>query len=824
MLIIDPIIIGYSTFLGGVANDGSNGIAVENGSIYISGHTKSSNFPLANAIDTTFNGTQDCFVAKFSADRQSLVYSTFLGGTNTDTSQSIAVENGFAYITGNTYSDDFPVANAYNSTYGGAGGDAFVTKLSADGQSLVFSTYLGGISTDNGNDIAVENGYTYVTGYTQSINFPVASAYDPTLNGYLDCFLTKFNTDGQTLVYSTHLGGSEYDYAYGIDVEDGYVYLTGKTDSANFPTIDAYDSTHNGNDDGFITKFATDGASLVYSTFFGGSSYEYSWSIAVENGYAFATGQTKSTNFPVENAYDSTHNGNEDCFVIKLSKLGDSLGYSTYLGGANNDFGFDIEVVNGYAYVTGYTYSTEFPIANAFNVTHEGASDCFVTKFDEDGLALVYSTFLGGAGYDAGNDIDVENNTAYVAGTTQSTNFPIEDAFDSTFNGGYDCFIAHLLEDLDYDGLPDLYEVLIGTNPYMIDTDNDNFLDGYEVAYGSDPLNPMSYPAMPQAWYDSIYDNLEGNATLIQNLITWSDGNASLLQTVMQQLDANATLLSQVIAWLDDNHTEIETMFTHLAGNATLLIKTINALNGNVTLIQNLLSWSGGNSTLLQITIQQLDANATLLTQVITWLDGNHTTIETLYTFVEGNATVLMEVVNALDGNSTQLELVTAIATQNAEWLSQFNTTMIDNITLIREVLDQLGVTVGDTDYDGLDDLDEISIGTDIQRIDTDNDNLIDAFELKIGTDPLDDDTDGDTYFDGFEVLSGTDPLNSADYPGVTTTEPTTTSSTTTAATSPTTTTTTPPDMTILYITLGAGTTVIIILVVILFMKKRVRT
>jgi len=823
-LIIDPILLVYSSFLGGSYSNFGRGIAVENGFIYITGMTQSSDFPTVNANASTYNGgIYDCFVTKLATDGQSLIFSTYLGGSSYEEGFSIAVENGFAFVTGYTYSTDFPTTeNAFDSTING-NWDCFVTKFAANGMSLVYSTFLGGALDDRGHDIVVENGFAYITGYTRSSDFPTENAFDSSHNGGPhDCFVTKFEVDGQSLVYSTYIGGVDHDYGYGIAVENGFAYVIGHTDSSGFPTINAYNSTYSGNQDCFVTKLNTTGNELIYSTFLGGINSEEGYGIDVEGGYAYVTGLTYSPDFPTENAYDSTQRGNQDCFVSKLNTTGKELIFSTYLGGSNNDLSCSIAVEGGYAYITGNTNSAEFPSTNAFDSTQNGGVDCFVTMISTDGHSFVYSTFIGGTAYDYGNGIAVESGYAYITGYTYSTDFPTVHAYDSTFDVvSYDCFVSKLsTADSDMDGLSDWAESIYGTNPYCIDTDTDNFLDGYEIAYGSSATDPFDYPAIPQAWYDEIYEDLDGNATLIQNLITWSDGNANLLEKVMQQLDDNSTLLTQVISWLHGNHSAIETLFTQLDGNATLLLQTVNSMNGNSSLIQNLITWSNGNSTLLESVIQQMESNATLLQQVIGWLDGNHSAIETLFTYVEGNATLLLETINACDSNTAQLLVVAALATSNYEWLQDLNSTAIGNITEIRVVLAQLGVTVGDLDYDGLDDLEELFYGTDLDCIDTDIDNLTDAFEIKLGTDPLNDDSDDDTYLDGFEILSGTDPLDPNDYPGSET--PTTTTGTTTTGT-PSSTTTPPPETSplvmILVLSSGAGGAIIVVILV--MMRKR---
>ena len=890
-LVIDPVILAYSTYLGGDSNDYGQDIAVEDEYVYVTGWTVSDNFPTINPKDP-FRDATDCFVSKYTVDGQSLVYSTFLGGTSDDYAKGIAVEFGCVYIIGETFSSDFPLENANDSTI--ADQECFVTKFAADGQSLIYSTYLGGDLIDTGEDIAVENRLAVVTGYTMSSNFPIANANDSLLDGSSDCFVTLFSADGQTLIYSTFLGNSSHEVGYGIAMENGYAYVAGLTLSPDFPTVNAYDSSYNGDYDCFVTKMSSDGKSLVYSTYLGDENHDECQGIAVEDAYAYVTGFTTSSNFPTYNAYNSTHGGLEEGFVTKLDTDGSSLIYSTFLGGADRDHGYAIAVENGSAYITGRTVSVDFPNEKAYDITHNGNIDCFITMLEADGQSLGYSTFLGGSVVDVSYGIAVENGYAHITGQTNSVDFPIILANDCTPNGLVDCFVAMFCLDSDSDGLSDFHEKSIGTHPDFIDTDNDNFLDGYEVEYGSNPLDPMSYPAIPQAWYDAIYEDLDGNSTLIQNLISWVDGNSSLLLDVMQQLEDNATLLTHVISWLDGNHSAIETLFTQLEGNATLLEKTVNALNGNSSLIENLVSWCNGNSSILLDMIQQLEANATLLQQVISWLDGNHTAIETLFshlngnatlllatvnslngnatyiqnlltwsagnetlllnlidqvnsldptnitqvvewlngnhtqierllTYVEGNATLLLQTVNALNGNATRLDLIAALATANIEWLQELNSTVIGNLTEIREVLDQLGVTVGDSDYDGLDDLDEIAEGTDILCIDTDCDNLNDAFEIKIGTDPLDEDSDGDTYLDGAEVLAGTDPLDINDYPGAITTTPSTTTTTTTTTTTSVTDVPSPLMIVILVAGIGGGIAVIIVIIFII-KKKRARS
>ncbi|MBD3408430.1 MAG: hypothetical protein GF411_20065 [Candidatus Lokiarchaeota archaeon] len=184
----------------------------------------------------------------------------------------------------------------------------------------------------------------------------------------------------------------------------------------------------------------------------------------------------------------------------------------------------------------------------------------------------------------------------YFAGYSEVDNFETLIPYSTTFAGGsQDAFLSILDFDADCDGLADLTEDIIGTSSDLVDTDGDNFLDSYELIYGSDPLDDTSYPSMPQDWYDAIYEDLDGNTTLIQNLITWVDGNSTLLENVIQQLNENSTLLTQVISWLDGNHTTIETLFTYVEANATLLLSSIEDVNGNTAELDVLATLISGN-------------------------------------------------------------------------------------------------------------------------------------------------------------------------------------------------------------------------------------
>ncbi len=447
----------YSTFLGGSGWDTNLAIAVDvSGSAYVTGWTESSDFPTTpGAFDTSHNSHADAFVAKLNADGSELVYSTFLSGASGDYGEAIAVDGvGSAYVTGWTGSSDFPTtAGAFDTTPNG-NSDTFVVKFNADGSGLAYSTFLGGYAVGPGYGIAVDaSGAAYVTGMSHhDSGFPTTpGAFDTTHNGSIDAFVAKLNADGSGLAYSTFLGGVSADRSNSIAVDtSGAAYVTGRSHSSDFPTTPgAFDTTLNGNSDTFVAKLNADGSRLAYSTFLGGAHYDGGGGIAVDGaGSAYVTGYTYSSDFPTTpGAFDTTHNGNYDTFVVKFNADGSGLAYSTFLGGAHNDGGGGIAVdASGVAYVTGWTDSSNFPATpGATDTTYNGPHDAFVAKLNGAGTELAYGTFLGGGSNDQGYAIAVdEAGSAYVTGYTYSSDFPTTaGAFDTSSDGG-DAFVSKL--------------------------------------------------------------------------------------------------------------------------------------------------------------------------------------------------------------------------------------------------------------------------------------------------------------------------------------------------------------------------------------------
>jgi Beta-propeller repeat len=393
-LVIDPV-LSFSSYLGGQGGDRGYGIALDPaGNVYITGETRSANFPIMNALQSSYGGDRnDAFVTKLNPSGTAILYSTYLGGSGGETGYDIAVDStGNAYVTGTTYSTNFPTTPGALQRTIASGDEGFVSKLNAEGNALVYSTFLGGSGGDDASGIALDSsGNAYVTGGTDSANFPTAGAFQRTKGAGQseDVFVTKINSQGSALVFSTYLGSSEPEGGFGIAIDsNGSAYVTGITISPGFPTTPgAFQASYAGEGDAFVTKLNPQGSALAYSTFLGGRSVDHGFRIAVDSsGNAFLTGVTVSTNFPTANPLQPTSAGRDDAFVTKLNSSGTALRYSTYFGGADEDAGFDIAIdVLGNAYVTGTTTSMNFPLSAPLQATRQGNRDAFFTKLSPSG-------------------------------------------------------------------------------------------------------------------------------------------------------------------------------------------------------------------------------------------------------------------------------------------------------------------------------------------------------------------------------------------------------------------------------------------------------
>ncbi len=474
-LIIDPV-LDFSTLFGGAGSDYARDLAEDAaGNLYITGYTTSNDFPVESAFDGTYNGGglagYDIFVSRISESGQIVDYSTYVGGaTDIEQAYSIAVDDsGSAYVTGSSQSTDFPTANPYQTNLEGIR-DAVVFKLCPTGDTLRFSTYFGGTGIEYGASIDIDNDHrVFITGNTSSNDLGfTGAAFDNTLDGDLDGYLAVLGSDGNALEAGTYLGGTDIENALAVAVTaGGDAVVTGYTLSGDFPTESAYDATFAGGDefgDAFVTGISADASSLVFSTYLGGGGNDAGLDLALNaSGDAIVSGFTRSADFPTQQAWDPTFNVGNDAFVSSLSPSGGSLNFSTFIGGGLDDFGAAVAVnSSGHIFVIGNTISPDLPTENAYDPLFNGNNDVFVACLFTPGDSMVYSTYLGGTGFDYGYGITCnDEGDACVTGYTDSPNFPVRDAMYDTTIGGIDIFLTRL------DLVPQV----------CVDSDNDGYGD-----------------------------------------------------------------------------------------------------------------------------------------------------------------------------------------------------------------------------------------------------------------------------------------------------------------------------------------------------------
>ena len=451
-LIIDPVLT-YSTLLGGSGQDTATAVAVDaTGAAYIAGFTESRDLPVASPMQSLSGGSNDAFVVKLNASGTAIVYCTYLGGSGDDRANGIAVDAaGAAYVVGSTRSANFPVRNAWQPRMNGAG-NAFLAKLSPTGNTLIYGTFLGGNGSDVANGVAVDStGNAYVAGDAASVNFPILGFHQG-YAGVTHAFAAKFSADGSRLVYSAMLGGSNTDRGLAIAVNGaGEAHVTGSTYSTDFPVMNAFQAYNGGGQDAFVTKLRADGSSLVFSTYLGGSSGgagygEAGQGIALDaQGGVYVAGVASSANFPVLHAAQTALYGWSDAFAAKFTAAG-ALVYSTFVGGSGPDVANAVAVDSiGKAYVTGYTYSDDFPIVAALQTANAGNSDAFLAVLGAAGDTISFATYLGGGNADAGTAVALDGfGNLFVAGLTQSMNFPLKGAVQTINAGNFGAFVMKM--------------------------------------------------------------------------------------------------------------------------------------------------------------------------------------------------------------------------------------------------------------------------------------------------------------------------------------------------------------------------------------------
>jgi len=477
-LVIDPVLL-YSTYLGGSGDDEVTGIAVDStGSVYVAGYTDSTNFPLATQGSLPA-GSDHVFVSKLDPTGSTLVYTDYIGGNAQDYGFALAVSSSNeVYVTGSTASSNFPVVNAYQASYPGSF-NGFLTRISADGSSLVYSTYFGGNGSDMPASLALDSAANIlIAGNTSSTNFPVINAYQPTpspnqggLYGNYG-FLSKFTADGSSLVYSTYFGGSSnvpyncggtpcwpqpFSAITGISLDStDNAYVAGNTNTYDFPTTaGAYlttNSTQLNSSVGFASKFSSVG-SLQYSTYFyDPSGFTNINAIAVDgtgSAYVSGTGLSDGT-FPVtvtgicDPAVYST--ACSYAFVSKFDPTGSTLLYSTFLG--PNNYATPASLIvdqNNNAYVLATTASNSFSLVNGIE-TYTGGNDLLLAEIDAAAGSELNATYIGGTTDERAIAMALDpSGNLYVTGTTNSTDFPVtEAAFQQQLGGNTDAFILKL--------------------------------------------------------------------------------------------------------------------------------------------------------------------------------------------------------------------------------------------------------------------------------------------------------------------------------------------------------------------------------------------
>jgi hypothetical protein len=480
-LVIDPT-LNYSTYLGGYDGDEKGYAITLDGSsnAYLTGEVASTGAPYAfpdGNITGESSGGKDIFVAKLNSSGTGVSFYTFVGSTGDEWGTGIALDSsGNVFAAGILGTNSFaPGVSGYvTSDPSTTTEDAFVLKLNSSGALQKF-TYLGGDGADKANGIAVDGDNVFVVGQTFSSNFPTASPYDSSSNGQADVFVAKLSNDLTTLSYSTYLGGTNNDYGLAIAVKSGLAYVTGYTQSSNFPTNSAFDNTITGSApiDAFVAKIdpAGGGSGLSYSTFLGGNGREEGNGIAVNSsGEAFVTGRTHSagasvsgytstsTGFPYTSGVAQTSQaGYGDAFVTRFNSSGNGLVYSTLLGGAEQDIGYSIALdSNGKILITGETDSTDFPTKPGYFQLDQTGTDAFVSRIDPAGTGsndLDFSTYFGGGSTDSGRGIAASGSVAYLVGFTNSASdqyggafkvAPSGSIYQDDVAGGFDSFAAKI--------------------------------------------------------------------------------------------------------------------------------------------------------------------------------------------------------------------------------------------------------------------------------------------------------------------------------------------------------------------------------------------
>lgn len=460
-MIIDPLV--FSTFIGGQASDNLWDMKKDgSGNLVFCGTTPGFGYPTTiGAYSTEVEGNaDDAVVSKLSADGTQLLFSTFFGGGAQELCQGLAIDSEQSIlIVGSTASDNLPVTQgAFNESFNLDGSttsfDIYVCKFNANGTSIIFSTYLGGTGDDIGRSIAVDNqGNAYVTGTCSSFDFPVTpGAFQTSKSSDNDAFVSKLNSSGNQLIYSTYAGGNSFDEARKIVVSaDRSAFVTGTTFSSNFPTTSGtIQNSLSGNRDAYVFRLNSSGSAMIYSSYLGGNNVEDGVGITVDNQHnAYVCGMTRSNDFPITpGAFNSQIGGSDDAFISKINPDGTSFVFSAVFQGNVSDLAHCVSLGSDQTIlVAGESNSADFQTSSdAYATNLAGSNDAFVAKISNDGSSLLYCSFIGGNLADIAYAVlDEGADNLIVGGVTNSGNFPtVSSTFDATHNGSSDSFISKI--------------------------------------------------------------------------------------------------------------------------------------------------------------------------------------------------------------------------------------------------------------------------------------------------------------------------------------------------------------------------------------------
>jgi len=427
----------FWSYLGGGQGDSIASIAYDqSGRIYVAGWTDSMNLP-ADGYQTERAGGKDVFIARLSADGKTLDFLTYLGGTGDEQPNHLSVDSsGNCWVTGFTDSRDFPLEDALQDEHGGGGSDAFIVKLSSNGRSLLYSTYLGGGQEDEGTRVLAEDP-VLVAGRTRSTDFPIRESLQDEIAGRSDTFVTKLNTDGSAIEFSTYMGGERDDYLYcALTDPSGKIVLAGNTSSKEYPLESPIQEELKGSTDLFLTVIDAGLERIDFSTYLGGRSAETPYAILLDyGGRIVLAGDTSSRDFPLLQPIQPVLGGSSDIFVTVLKEDRTGLDASTFLGGSGFDSirGMGLDEEHNLVFA-GVTTSTDFPERGGLADRRENA-EIVLGTLDPDQGRLIAATYLGGNRVDLPVDAFYFEGTFYTAGVTDSTDLPTEHALQPETGG-----------------------------------------------------------------------------------------------------------------------------------------------------------------------------------------------------------------------------------------------------------------------------------------------------------------------------------------------------------------------------------------------------